>query len=169
MRGEISPLFIYIIPYTMAKKKTFAEVVEGLELSAENKQALLDAKQKEDETLTAELKKSYDESTQSLTAELKAGNAAEIEKLTAELKAENADEIEALKAEIDSLKSNASIKERKTPGSFTAKNKKEYKFVDGVLKFNHKGNIIQTVDALEDKALMEELIGLGAGIIEEVN
>lgn len=64
--------------------------------------------------------------------------------------------------------------ERITLGTFTAKNKKTYKFQDGILefKFARSGETVPslfvTKEALEDKVLMEELISIGAGFIEEV-
>jgi vacuolar-type H+-ATPase subunit E/Vma4 len=90
------------------------------------------------------------------------------------------EEITKLKAEksfleekVAALSEKVEQTERVTPGTYPAKNKKIYKFQNGTLEFVYarNGSAAQkfvTKEAINDAALMEELISIGAGFIEEV-
>lgn len=95
---------------------------------------------------------------------------AEIETLKTDHESETSD----LQSKLEELTSKIETTERITKGTYAAKNKKVYKFKDGVLDFRFKSESateaedFETKEALKNKALMEELISIGAGFIEEV-
>lgn len=79
-----------------------------------------------------------------------------------------------LESKVEELSSKVDTIQRVTPGTYKAKDKKVYKFDDGVMEFvfcpsgSAHAVKFETKEAIKDAALMEELIFVQAGFIVEV-
>lgn len=175
--GDSFPLFTLINPVKMAKQKTpFHQLLIDNGLTTEVTTIVLTA-------LDAELK-TLNESIAAEIAKMKADHEIVIAKLNAdhEIAIKEATELNGIltgeKSELEQKVAELSSKmeqtERITIGTYKAKNKKTYKFQNGILEFvfarsgSAAAEKILTKEALKDAALMEELISIGAGFIEEV-
>jgi cell division septum initiation protein DivIVA len=140
-------------------KKTIADLEKEIELlTAEN------AKLKDQpETLKEVLESEKVKALEAEIATLKATPVVDNKALEAKDK-----EIADLTKKLNKLTKDLSTSTGIVDGSFTAEDGKTYSFDKGVVKFHFKGEMHESVEALKNKELMQELVEMKVGYLTEV-